>query len=309
MSGTTAAHGNRVPEQSLIDSFLHHLRTERRLSPRTIEHYGRDLALIGRFLSAHQITSWSTVDNGVLRVFLRDQHHAGKSSRSLQRILSSARTFYRYLIRHGRVENNPALAVKPPRGAQRLPKTLPVDQVNVLFANDDPKTPLEMRDRAMIELFYSSGLRLSELVRLDIPDIDFEDRMARVVGKGNKERVIPIGRHALQAIQKWLEVRPQLLTSGTDALFVSRRGVRITPRSVQLRLKEWCKKKSIAIPLHPHLLRHSFASHLLESSGELRAVQELLGHSSISTTQIYTHLDFQHLATIYDKSHPRAKKK
>jgi len=309
MPGTTATQSYRVPEQDVIDSFLNHLQTERRLSPRTIEHYGRDLASIGRFLATQHVTTWSTLDSSSIRVFLRDQHHAGKSSRSLQRLLSSIRTFYRYLIRQGRAENNPALAVKPPRGARRLPKTLPVDQVNFLFADEERELPLELRDRAMIELFYSSGLRLSELVGLDIADVDLDERMARVVGKGNKERMIPVGRHALRALQKWLEARPRFLKSETGAMFVSRRGTRITPRSVQLRLKEWCKKKGIAIPLHPHLLRHSFASHLLESSGELRAVQELLGHSSISTTQIYTHLDFQHLAAIYDKSHPRAKKK
>lgn len=309
MPGTTAAQANQVPEQDVIDSFLNHLRMERRLSPRTIEHYGRDLAAIGQFLAAHHVTTWSTLDSSIIRAFLRNQHHADKSGRSLQRLLSSIRTFYRYLIRQGWAENNPALAVKPPRDARRLPKTLPVDQVDVLFTDGDPELPLELRDRAMIELFYSSGLRLSELVQLDIPDIDLDDCMARVVGKGNKERMIPVGRYAIQALRRWLEVRPRFLKSETHALFVSRRGTRITPRSVQLRLKEWCKKKGIAIPLHPHLLRHSFASHLLESSGELRAVQELLGHSSISTTQIYTHLDFQHLAAIYDKSHPRARKK
>ena len=309
MSESNRQRPNKSPESDIVDSFLHHLEYERRLSPRTIEHYGRDITSVGSFLACHGITHWHTADSHIIRLYITEQHHNGKGSRSLQRTLSSLRTFYRYLIRQGLANSNPARAVRPPRAPRRLPKTLHVDQVGALLVPAGGETHLQVRDRAILELFYSSGLRLSELVELDLSDVDFDDRTVRVVGKGNKTRILPIGTCALQAVQKWIVVRAKMVVSAAPALFVSRFGKRLSARAVQLRLKTWCRDKGLSLQLHPHMLRHSFASHFLESSGELRAVQELLGHSNISTTQIYTHLDFQHLADIYDKAHPRAHQK
>jgi len=230
------------------------------------------------------------------------------SGKSLQRELSSVRTFYSYLLREQAVESNPAQGIRAPKTKRLLPPTLDVDQVGALL-DTTTSDPLEIRDLAMMELFYSSGLRLAELISVNTDDIDTQDTSLEVLGKGSKSRRVPIGQKALEAIANWLLIRPQLAKPDEPALFVSKRGTRIHRRTVETRLKRWSLNHGTNQNLHPHMLRHSFASHVLESSGDLRAVQELLGHADISTTQIYTHLDFQHLAKVYDAAHPRAKKR
>jgi integrase/recombinase XerC len=297
-----------MPTDEGIAKFLDYLRYERRLAPLTLENYRRDLAKVSQYCLKHHIDSWRQLDVHRIRTFVAEQHRRGLGGRSIQRGLSALRTLFNFLIREGEVSSNPVNGVRAPKSARKLPDVLDVDQVGHLLnitGNDD----LARRDRAMMELIYSSGLRLSELVNLDINDIDLADAMVRITGKGGKTRVVPIGRYAHEAITKWLASRNSLVGDDEPALFVSRRGGRMTPRAVQLRMQEWAIKQGISTRVHPHMLRHSFASHLLESSGDLRAVQELLGHADISTTQIYTHLDFQQLAKAYDQAHPRAKKR
>ncbi|OMH39578.1 tyrosine recombinase XerC [Motiliproteus sp. MSK22-1] len=291
---------------SWIDQFVNHLDTERRLSPHTCNNYRRDLEQLLRLLLEMEIDSWIEADSSSVRQFIASQRSKGLSAKSLQRQLSSIRTFYRYLIREGHTDNNPVAGIQAPKVPKKLPKTLDVDQVHQLLERP-ASTPLECRDLAMLELLYSSGLRLAELVSLNINDIDFRGASLRVTGKGRKVRQLPVGRMAIKALDRWLEQREQIVGFDQQALFVSKQGNRISERSVQLRIKKWGLEKGQG-KLHPHRLRHSFASHILESSGDLRAVQELLGHADISTTQIYTHLDFQHLAKVYDGAHPRAKK-
>jgi len=280
---------------------LHHL------SGHTREAYQRDLIVLLKFCDRHEVSSWVKLDDRQVRSFIAERHRQGAGGRSLQRNLSAIRAFYRYLIKQGNVGRNPAVGVVTPKTPKRLPKTLDVDQ-SVQLVNIDSTNDLAIRDKAIIELMYSSGLRLSELVGLDIFSIDIADAIVTVVGKGNKTRKVPVGRHAIKSIKHWLKVRPSTNLGHENALFVSRRRTRISTRSVQQRLKKWAISQGLATHVNPHMLRHSFASHILESSGDLRAVQELLGHADISTTQIYTHLDFQHLAKVYDKAHPRAKK-
>jgi integrase/recombinase XerC len=222
--------------------------------------------------------------------------------------LSAVRTFLSFLVETGVLPSNAAVHVQAPKPPRRLPSTLDADQVASLLAVSE-EDPLALRDRAILELFYSSGLRLAELVGLSLGDVDVADRTVRVLGKGSKARIVPVGRHALAALRDWLQVRPQLAPHGELALFVSRRGQRVSPRTVQTRVNEWAKRRGAPTGVHPHMLRHSFATHMLESSGDLRAVQEMLGHASLSTTQVYTHLDFQHLANVYDQAHPRARKR
>ncbi len=291
-----------------LDSFFDYLRYERRNSPRTISAYQQDLKRLSRYCDKQGITGWSDVDNLLGRKWLGSMHQYGLSGSSIQRILSACRSFYRWLIREQHVSSNPFELLKAPRRPRKLPSTLDIDTVQQLVALKGDE-PLTCRDRAILELFYSSGLRLSELVSLDIADVDLSTGEARVTGKGNKTRIVPVGRFARSAIQQWLSVRPKLAKDAEQALFVSQRGGRLARRSVEKRLKEWAIRQGISRNVHPHMLRHSFASHMLESSGDLRAVQELLGHQNISTTQIYTHLDFQHLAKVFDKAHPRAKRK
>ncbi|MGM0450814.1 MAG: tyrosine recombinase XerC, partial [Pseudomonadota bacterium] len=228
--------------------------------------------------------------------------------RTIARHLSAIRRFYGFLIREGIVADNPALDIRPPRNQRPLPGVMDVDQLHHLL-EQPPEDPLEARDLAMMELMYSSGLRLAELVALDEHDLDRRDASVRVTGKGGKTRIVPVGRAALKALDCWLEQRPALVRSGESAVFISQRGQRINRRTVQARLRRWGQQHQSDQRLHPHLMRHSFASHMLESSGDLRAVQELLGHSDIATTQIYTHLDFQHLAQVYDSAHPRARRR
>lgn len=297
-------------EADRIDDFLRHLEIERRLSPHTLSNYRRDLHEAHAYLREH-VVSWGAVNAHHVRAFVAYRHRGGLSGRSLQRQLSALRTFYRYLLREAVVGANPVIGIRPPKSPQRLPKTLDVDQISrVLDGRLDSAEPtLAQRDHAILELLYSSGLRLAELVRLDLDDIDLGDHSVRITGKGRKTRIVPVGEQARAALREWLTLRGQLADHGETALFVSQRGKRLSARAVQQRLKHWGIRKELDVPLHPHMLRHSCASHVLESSSDLRAVQELLGHADISTTQIYTHLDFQHLAKVYDKAHPRAKKK
>lgn len=290
-----------------VTRFINHLADERRLSPHTLSNYRRDLEQLLLFCRQQQITAWSALTAHHVRGLVAWRHRAGQGGRSIQRELSALRSFFKYLLREGEVTISPAVGISAPKSPRKLPDVLDVDQMGQLLTpplND----PLALRDHAMMELLYSSGLRLAELVGLDLHDVDIADGTVRVTGKGAKTRVIPVGRLALEALQHWLPKRAGLAPPDQSALFVSRDGARLSHRSVQQRLKQRGLQQGVAVQVHPHRLRHSFASHLLESSGDLRAVQELLGHANISTTQIYTHLDFQHLAQVYDKAHPRAKR-
>ncbi len=288
--------------------YTDYLRIERRLSPHTLRNYRRDLTEFHAHVQRQAFSAWHEITLHHVRAYVAARHRAGLGGRSLQRTLSTLRSFFHFLIREGQADHNPAVSVRAPKAAKRLPKALDVDQAARLL-NGNSNNPLEVRDLAMLELLYSSGLRLAELIGLNRSDVDLRDASARVTGKGNKTRIVPVGRHACAALQTWLQVRAQLAGAEEAALFVSQRGTRLTPRAVQQRVKRWGLRQGLEAPLHPHMLRHSCASHVLESSSDLRAVQELLGHADIATTQIYTHLDFQHLAKVYDSAHPRAKKK
>jgi integrase/recombinase XerC len=291
-----------------LAAFLKRLATERRLSPHTVEAYERDLHALLEFCEREQIATFAALDSFGVRRFAAESHRRGLGARSVARRLSAVRTFLNFLIETGVVKSNAGVHVQAPRAPRRLPATLDADQVASLLAisGDDPVT---LRDRAILELFYSSGLRLAELVGLNLGDVDASDRTVRVLGKGSKQRVVPVGKQALAALHDWLAVRAGVARPGELALFVGQRGGRISPRMVQKRVNEWAKRQGAPTGVHPHMLRHSFATHVLESSRNLRAVQEMLGHASLSTTQIYTHLDFQHLASVYDQAHPRARKR
>ena len=291
-----------------LAAFLKRLSTERRLSPHTVTAYTRDLNALLQFCEREQINEFMALDSYSVRRFAAEGHRKGLGARSVARRLSAVRTFLNYLIETGVVKANAGVHVQAPKPARRLPATLDADQVASLLAisGDDPLT---LRDRAMLELFYSSGLRLAELVSLNLGDIDAADRTVRVVGKGSKARIVPVGKQALAALKDWLAVRSEVSRHGELALFLSQRGTRVSPRTVQQRVNEWARRQGSPTGVHPHMLRHSFATHVLESSRDLRAVQEMLGHSSLSTTQIYTHLDFQHLAQVYDQAHPRARRR
>jgi integrase/recombinase XerC len=291
-----------------VGRFLDGLRTERRLSPHTSSGYGRDLEALLEYCAAHGISSWDALDAQHVRSFAAQCHRRGLAPRSIQRRLSAVRSLCRFLIREGELRHEPAADVQAPKARKRLPTTLDADTMARLleFRADDR---LGVRDKAIMELFYSSGLRLAELLGLDLGDLDLRDRTVRVLGKGRKVRIVPVGRHAAEALAKWLRERTALAAVGEPAVFVGVNGRRLGPRIVQRRIARWARLQGLPEHVHPHLFRHSFASHLLESSGDLRAVQELLGHANISTTQVYTHLDFQHLARIYDASHPRARRK
>jgi integrase/recombinase XerC len=271
-----------------------------------------------KFCDRAGLADWHALDSQHIRLFAARSHAAGLAPRSIQRRLSAVRSFYEFLLREAqaagrpqrgeRLRRNPAQDVRAPKAARRLPQTLDADQMARLLeipAGDE----LTARDRAIMELFYSSGLRLAELIGLDLTSVDLKDRTVQVLGKGRKSRIVPVGRAALQALKAWLPERAALARAEEVALFIGRNGRRLGARAVQLRVALWARRQGLSMHVHPHLFRHSFASHLLESSGELRGVQELLGHADISTTQIYTHLDFQHLARIYDATHPRARRK
>ena len=290
------------------ERFLEHLTLERRLSANTSKSYRRDLVCLAEFCDRYSITAFTDLRSHHLRRFAAVSHAGGLAPRSIQRRLSGARSFMNYLIREGQLKSNPGADVSAPQAPRKLPNTLDVDQMAQLLKieGDDPET---VRDRAMLELFYSSGLRLSELVGLDLGAVDLADGTVRVTGKGNKTRIVPVGRHAREQIHAWLKIRVQLAGAAERALFVGPRGSRISPRTVQMRVQFWALRAGVSQRVYPHLFRHSFATHLLESSSDLRSVQEMLGHANISTTQIYTHLNFQHLAQVYDKAHPRARLK
>jgi integrase/recombinase XerC len=291
-----------------IDGYLRHLGKERRLSPHTASNYARDIGALVEFLERGNVTEWKRIDSQHVRVFAARAHAGGLSPRSVQRRLSAVRSFFNYLVREGVIASNPAVDIRAPKAAKRLPGTLDVDQIAQLLQipGDDA---LAVRDRAIMELFYSSGLRLAELVGVDLTSIDLADRTVRVLGKGAKTRIVPVGRKACEAIRAWLKERAALAGMDETALFVGRNGDRLKPRAIQLRIAQWARRAGLPARVYPHLFRHSFATHLLESSKDLRGVQELLGHADISTTQVYTHLDFAHLARTYDASHPRAKRK
>ena len=299
---------NAKPDKQAVESFLAYLRHERRVSPHTLSNYQRDLNKFSDFCQTEAISDWSKARDHHIRSFVARLRRNNLSARTIQRTLSTVRSFYNYLLREGIAQINPAESVSAPKQKRTLPNVLDVDQVSHLL-NIKKDQPLNLRDWAIMELFYSSGLRLSELVNLDMVDIDLKDQTVRLTGKGAKVRVVPIGRYAIEALQAWFKERQSLIKENETAVFINNRGQRISQRAVQLRMKHWAIKQDIDSHVHPHMLRHSFASHILESSGDLRAVQELLGHADISTTQIYTHVDFQHLAAVYDKAHPRAKRK
>jgi integrase/recombinase XerC len=289
-----------------LAGFLSHLGAERRLSPLTCENYARDVRVL---LDLAGGTALAQLQVHHIRRFLAQLHGRGLGGRTLARMLSAWRSFFHYLARDHAFTQNPCLGLRAPKSPKALPQCLSPDQAHQLLDMATGDEPLAMRDKAMFELFYSSGLRLSEVVSLNLGQIDFAEGTLEVTGKGGKTRIVPVGRLAAEAIQAWLPQRELLAQPQEHGLFVGRNGTRLGPRAVQYRLKQWALKQGIASEVHPHVLRHSFASHVLQSSGDLRAVQEMLGHASISTTQVYTHLDFQHLAKVYDAAHPRARKK
>ncbi|MDO9051192.1 MAG: tyrosine recombinase XerC [Methylotenera sp.] len=290
-----------------LNDYLQHLTFERGLSTLTCKHYTRDIELLANLAGSATLEE---IKNPQVRRFITTLHGRGLSSKSIARAISAWRGFYDYLIGHKGFTHNPVSGLRAPKSAKTLPQALSVDQA-VNFVDIKGDSVLELRDHAIFELFYSSGLRLAELVNLDIDRLDFTEGTVTVTGKGNKTRIVPLGSHAAKAIQTWMQQRVQIKIDDKNpkALFITQQGRRITPRAVQYRMKTWAIKQGANSNMHPHLLRHSFATHVLQSSGDLRAVQEMLGHANISTTQVYTHLDFQHLAKIYDLAHPRAKKK
>jgi len=293
------------PPNSAFERYLAHLRGERRLAANTIEAYRRDGALLAGLAGARPLEALGAAD---VRRFVATLHGRGQSPRTLARVLSCWRGFYDWLARAHGTKVNPCAGVKPPRAARKLPEVLSPDEAVRLVSLED-RSDLGLRDRALFELAYSCGLRVSELTGLDVDAVDAATGEARVTGKGSKTRIVPVGAPALAAIAAWLPVRTRLAKPGESALFVGAAGRRLAPREVQRRIKRWAAAAGLAVDVHPHMLRHSFASHVLQSSGDLRAVQEMLGHASIASTQVYTHLDFQHLAKVYDAAHPRARRR
>jgi len=330
-----------------IERFRQYLMMERRCSPHTVAAYTRDLQALVSYCDRTGLESWTALDSGHVRSFAARLHAGGLGPRSIQRRLSAVRSFYEFLQREAhalrtgagvgkptepaaaattaagggrreseqsdsesqvaRIRSNPGQDVRAPKAARRLPQTLDADQMARLL--DIPAgEAFATRDRAIMELLYSSGLRLAEIVGLDLGHLDLRDRTVQVLGKGSKARMVPVGRVAIRALEQWLVERAGLVRSGEAALFVGRSGRRLGRRAIELRVAHWARRQGLAANVYPHLFRHSFASHLLESGAELRGVQELLGHADIATTQIYTHLDFQHLARIYDATHPRARR-
>jgi integrase/recombinase XerC len=290
-----------------LKTYLDFLNFERGLSPLTQENYARD---IKQLIELSGETALNNLQNTHIRRFIATLHSKGLGGKSIARMLSSWRGFFDYLIQRHGFANNPVIGLRAPKSAKSLPHALSIEQAVKLVDIEDDGV-LSVRDHAILELFYSSGLRLSELVNLNINQLDFSEGTITVTGKGNKTRIVPLGSHAIEAIQKWLKNRADLLIKNPaeKAVFIGLQGRRISARNIQYRMKEWSIKQGINSSVHPHMLRHSFASHVLQSSGDLRAVQEMLGHANISTTQVYTHLDYQHLTKVYDAAHPRAKKK
>jgi integrase/recombinase XerC len=307
-------------DRPLVEGWLKTLAIERQLSRHTTTSYARDLHAFARWCEVHKVEGLASLDQQTVRQFAAASHRDGLSPRSIQRRLSTLRGLFGFCIREGVLKVNPAADVRAPKAARRLPSALDVDRMTRLLEGGKDQTPTGqtdadesefalVRDRAIMELLYSSGLRLSELVGLDLDRLDLADRTVRVLGKGSKTRIVPVGGHAVKALDHWLSVRASALTTSTPAVFIGSTGRRISTRTVQRRVALWARRRGIDVKVHPHLFRHSFATHLLESSQDLRGVQELLGHANISTTQIYTHLDFQHLARVYDRAHPRARRR
>ena len=291
--------------QPLLGGYLEHLEHERRLSAHTVRNYERDIRAL---LRAAGTVPLRELQPAQIRRFVSQLHSQGLDGKSLARVLSAWRGFFTYLCRDHGHDHNPCLGIRAPKAAKRLPHALSPDEAGRLM-QPGAGDALAVRDRAILELLYSSGLRLSELTGLALDDVNYRDATIRVTGKGAKTRVVPVGSYALAALRAWLVERAPLAPQGEQAMFLARNGAPLSARSVQARLKQWGLKLGLPGNVHPHALRHSFASHLLQSSGDLRAVQDMLGHASISTTQVYTHLDFQHLARVYDAAHPRARKK
>lgn len=291
----------------LLADYLNFLNYERGLSPLTRENYARD---IRQLIALSDGTTLNTLQNTHIRRYIASLHSKGLGGKSIARMLSSWRGFFDFLVQRHQYINNPVIGLRAPKSAKALPKALSIEQTIQLVDIKDNDI-LSIRDHAILELFYSSGLRLSEVVNLNIDQLDFSEGTVTVTGKGNKTRIVPLGNHAITAIQTWFKLRTNLLINNPDekATFISKQGKRISARNIQYRLQAWSIKQGVNSSVHPHMLRHSFASHVLQSSGDLRAVQEMLGHTNISTTQIYTHLDYQHLTKVYDTAHPRAKKK
>ena len=290
---------------SAIGDFLSHLQVERRMSAHTLDAYRRDLDALAAWAQAQGIDDPLGLQTEQLRAFIAAEHRRGMSPKSLQRRLSACRSFYQWQLKHGRIAASPAAGIRAPKAPRKLPQVLDVDEA-VQLVELPTDAPLGLRDRAMLELFYSSGLRLSELCALRWRDLDLADGLVTVLGKGGKQRSVPVGSHARKALEEW---RRESQGQTDAAVFPGRGGAPIGARAVQIRLRQLAQRQGLFKRVHPHLLRHSFASHVLESSGDLRGVQELLGHADIATTQIYTHLDYQHLAKVYDGAHPRAKRK
>lgn len=295
--------------QKEIQKFLSYLESVKQYSKHTISGYKRDLTKLSGYLLNNGIEDWQSVNEHELRTFVNSERRRGLSPRSIQRVLSTSRSFFEYLLVEGVIKLSPAQNINSPKSAQLLPKAMDADLVQRLL-DFKPNGLIEVRDKAIAELLYSSGLRLSEVCTLDVQDLELKERVCRVTGKGNKMRVVPVGKKAIQAIRDWLIHRKELKhskSSSSEAMFLNNKGKRISARSIQLRLEKLCAQRGLP-GINPHMLRHSFASHVLESSGDLRAVQEMLGHADIATTQIYTKLDFQHLSKVYDSAHPRARK-
>jgi len=290
-----------------LQSFFQYLKSEKRYSSHTLDNYQRDISYFNEFCHSQSVNDWPSVDSQHIRNFVSQMHRKGLSGKSIQRQLSSLRSLFRFLLKHHKVKQNPVTGVSAPKSPRKLPEVVTPDVLDHLM-DIDLTDPLAVRDKAIMELFYGCGLRLSELVGLDLSSIEWPGQTLIVLGKGRKQRRLPFGEKAVQALRHWIQVRVQFANEAEQAVFVSNRGQRISPSSIQQRLKKWAREKGIEQRIYPHLMRHSFASHILESSHDLRAVQELLGHANLTTTQIYTHLDFQHLARVYDAAHPRAKK-
>lgn len=292
-----------------VSAYITYLKIEKRYASNTIRSYLRDLGKFVSRLGEFGVSQWPALADEHIRAYMSWRHRNGMDGNSLQRELSSIRGLIRYLLRENIIAKDPSTGVHAPRSASRLPESLDADQAARLLDFDPGENPLWVRDYAMMELLYSSGLRLAELTDITLAAFDLDAGLVRVEGKGGKTRIVPVGKRALAALRHWLKLRPALAALGETALFVSSRGTAISRRTVQARLAFWGRRQGLEQKVYPHKLRHSFASHLLESSGNLRAVQEMLGHADISTTQVYTHLDFQHLAKVYDQAHPRARKK
>jgi integrase/recombinase XerC len=290
---------------SSVEEFLDRLAVERQSSKHTIDAYRRDLQTLADWAKSQHVDDVVALQAAQLRAFIADEHRRGLTPKSLQRRLSACHSFYQWLLRHGRIAANPAASLRAPKAARKLPQVLDVDEA-VQLVEVPTDAPLGQRDRALLELLYSSGLRVSELCALRWHDLDLTEGQVTVLGKGSKQRMVPVGSHARTALAAW---REEVAAKADAPVFPGRGGKPITPRAVQLRLRQIAQRQGLFKRVHPHLLRHTFASHMLESSGDLRGVQELLGHADLGTTQIYTHLDFQHLARVYDGAHPRAKRK